>query len=544
MTLLELPQELLLAIASFLEAERDINSLSRTNTQLHALLNPYLYRQNARTSNSSALLWAAVHGRENTARFSLQCGANIAAFDPRGFTPLMIACQLGHVGVVELLAAQDDVNLNGSISDWFPPDPNVPQHRRPHQYMSPLLFAVESNRVDVVKFLLDHPGVNLHFADCKGWSAVHHATKDGCEAVLNLLLGDDRTRALVDGSLVTFAHDMKRYSAVSVMLGTDGLELDLYPEEADALLNGSLDMGFPHIVKSLLMLASPLTESRCLYEWKSPLASAVVHGDKGAVVSLLPDPTVDASYGDIALGLPPLSLAVCMENAEIVHLLLAADRVDPNIQDDAGRSPLWIAASLGYARIAQLLLEKDGIDVNLKTKGNETPLTIASERGDATLIRLLLAHDNIELDTECDKGWSTLGAAVTHGHHEVAELLLKTEGVDPNRRRGGPPLWTAVRNDDLAMVDLLLATDGVDPNAIGDILGTHALSQAVSQGNADIVHRFLRRDDVDINCIDQLGQTPLDSTEEEGMVEVLRAKGAMRGEELRARQRGSDRRLF
>ncbi|EHA21860.1 hypothetical protein ASPNIDRAFT_183513, partial [Aspergillus niger ATCC 1015] len=74
MPLINLPGEILLGIASFLSSENDIDSLAKTSTRLHHLLNSVLYRHNVTHSNSSALLWAATKGQDTTARLCIQQG--------------------------------------------------------------------------------------------------------------------------------------------------------------------------------------------------------------------------------------------------------------------------------------------------------------------------------------------------------------------------------------------------------------------------------------------------------------------------------------
>jgi ankyrin repeat protein len=88
MCLLRLPNELLLLLATFLEAERDINSLCQTNSQLHTLLNPCLYQHNSINHGSFALQWAAKHGNQATAQISIQEGARLSMTDRFGRTPL------------------------------------------------------------------------------------------------------------------------------------------------------------------------------------------------------------------------------------------------------------------------------------------------------------------------------------------------------------------------------------------------------------------------------------------------------------------------
>ena len=77
LTLLDLPSELLLSVARQVEDERDLNTLVRTCRYLYHTLNRELYRQNIRWSGSSALLWAAQHGRVTTIQMALAEGADI-----------------------------------------------------------------------------------------------------------------------------------------------------------------------------------------------------------------------------------------------------------------------------------------------------------------------------------------------------------------------------------------------------------------------------------------------------------------------------------
>ena len=98
MPLLDIANELLLCLSENLVSERDINTFARTNHHLYYLLNAHLYVQNF---GSSALLWAAEHGREATAQRLLGEGANIQVTVK--INALFIAAKNGHVAVYKLL---------------------------------------------------------------------------------------------------------------------------------------------------------------------------------------------------------------------------------------------------------------------------------------------------------------------------------------------------------------------------------------------------------------------------------------------------------
>lgn len=72
---------MLLLIASHLETEIDINSLSQANRRLHNTLDSHLYKQNAKKSNGSALSYAALYGKPLTACKALDAGADISNID-------------------------------------------------------------------------------------------------------------------------------------------------------------------------------------------------------------------------------------------------------------------------------------------------------------------------------------------------------------------------------------------------------------------------------------------------------------------------------
>lgn len=78
--MLHLPNEILEAIASWLETQRDIYALVRTSRQLRDALNSTLYRRNVEDSGGSALTWAVDYRREETAIKAIRAG-------PRGAKP-------------------------------------------------------------------------------------------------------------------------------------------------------------------------------------------------------------------------------------------------------------------------------------------------------------------------------------------------------------------------------------------------------------------------------------------------------------------------
>ena len=146
MSLLILPNELLLQIAESLPSEKDINALVRTNRLFHTLLNPYLYRHNILHHASDALVRAAELGSASATAKLLAAGANVNVKDRSGHPLLVKAAGMGRVEVVKVLVEHPGIDLNA---------------RGAGAGFSALNAALKHGRVDVAEVLIGTEGVDL-----------------------------------------------------------------------------------------------------------------------------------------------------------------------------------------------------------------------------------------------------------------------------------------------------------------------------------------------------------------------------------------------
>ncbi|CAG8885646.1 unnamed protein product [Penicillium egyptiacum] len=175
---IHLPDELLLLIASFLEKEKDISSLSRTCRKCYPPLNSFLYHHNSLNLGSSALLWAGQRGMEGTARICIRNGAHVGVTDIHDYdrTPLFWAACNGYEAVVKLLLETGRVNGDSKDS----------------RDETPLLAAAKHGHEAVVKLLLETGHVDLQPKDDpNGWTPLYVAAWHGYEAVVKLLLATE-----------------------------------------------------------------------------------------------------------------------------------------------------------------------------------------------------------------------------------------------------------------------------------------------------------------------------------------------------------------
>lgn len=155
MSLLSLPNEVLLMIANQMESQGTLNALAQTSRFFYALLNRSLYANNVRKGGGWALSWAAKLGQLGTAKKLIAAGAEIEV------CPIL-----------------------------FP--------------LTPFLIAAQSGSLDVAQLLLER-GANLHHLDALNKSAVHLAAEQGHVAMVKMLL--KRGAKLVDQTSSRFSHN-------------------------------------------------------------------------------------------------------------------------------------------------------------------------------------------------------------------------------------------------------------------------------------------------------------------------------------------------
>ena len=118
----------------------------------------------------------------------------------------------------------------------------------------------------------------------------------------------------------------------------------------------------------------------------APLADAVQHGDKKAVLALLKaHADVNAPQGD---GATALHWAAYLDDAETTALLLGAG-ASAKAPNNYGITPLVLASKNGNVAIIDQLL-KAGADPNGTVDAGETPLMYAARSGKVDAVNALL----------------------------------------------------------------------------------------------------------------------------------------------------------
>ncbi|KAF4122149.1 hypothetical protein GMORB2_7742 [Geosmithia morbida] len=310
---MQLPSELICAIAANLDCECDIGAFTRVNRRLYDCLDSYLYRHNAerhrRSSEGyrgsrrhlrrrrpisfnsdedcSALVWAAAVGREQTARKAVVDACEVDA--ARAF---LTAARCDHVAVIELILDSHKVDVNARL----------------YHGSTVLAMAAAAGQTSVVGFMLTRDGIDV---DAPVNDRVHlcplsWAVRQGHEGIVRLLINS-------------------------------GAFVDTKDPNGDTPLCVATRMSHEAIV-SMLVRAGADVNTRC---------------------------------GD---GTPPLLIAARKGHDGLVRLLLASERIDIDVTDRSGATPLLVTAQQGHRTIGDMLLAS-GAQVDAGQVRGLTPLS-------------------------------------------------------------------------------------------------------------------------------------------------------------------------
>ncbi|KAJ6441432.1 ankyrin repeat-containing [Purpureocillium lavendulum] len=420
--LLTLPTELLLRVAAGVDHEHDLNSLTRVCRSTHHILSNYLYRRNARESGSSALLWASYCGQIETARKSLDAGADINALIPGDsalIPPLSLPAAQGHKDVVDLLIAVDGIDADTT----------------PGGSPSALTYAAANGHAAIVQSILDSRKANVDAHDRYGRTALMEATMNGSIGALQVLLSCAEIDLWQpDGSGNTvLQHAMAlRDPVVSRALVKYGkIDPDLRIHD-ETVLQMAVHYGDDILVAILLENPKARSNARANLLILLPLAA---RGSNMKIFELLLQSHSDAkaTIDDgaalldddrrAAIALAAEAAASC-GNVKAVHYM-----VESGITENADHILLLAAAEGGQLEVLQLLITL-GIDVNARDRNGVTVLAYAAHRGQSGIVQAVLNHTETDPNIEDKRGRTPLFMAAIAGHAEVVELLLDVDNIN------------------------------------------------------------------------------------------------------------------
>ena len=475
----------------------------------------------------TALHFAVTTGDYETTSLLLSTEASlINVQDNHGRTPLHYAClntRGNNEEVVKLLLAYNECDPN-VVDKYGNTVLQTALSRQNHRAVKLLLLSSKCN-----------PNTNIN-----GYTPLHLVCEKGDLELVSLILSDRKYR--------------------SDMQCSDG-KTPLHSVCSSKKVTFSMR---PKIIRKLLAhrpsLVSAIDNTGC-----TALHFTVTTGDYETTSLLL---STEASLINVQddQGHTPLHYA-CLNtrgnNEEVVKLLLAYNKCDPNVVDKDGNTVLQTALSRQNHRAVKLLLLSSKCNPNTNINGY-TPLHFACEEGDLELVSLILSDREYRSDMQCSDGKTPLHSvcsskkvtfsmrpkiirkllahrpslvsaidntgctalhfAVTTGDSETTSLLLSTEAslINVQDNHGRTPLHYAclnTRGNIEKFVKLLLAYNECDPNVVDKYRNT-PLQIVLSRQNHRAVKQFLLNSKCNPNK-NINGYTPLHLVCEKGDLELV-----------------------
>ena len=476
------------AIKKHLEAGVDVNSLNK--------------------QKQTALHFAASAGQLDAAAVLLEAKADVAVADKYQKTALHYSTRNGHNATTALLIEK------GSVVN-----------AKDGKNKTPLDYAIAKKRTEVIELLRAKGGKTTK--ELLAVEDIFVAAEVGdAESIKKLLAGGADVNAKNKGGYTALHLAAKRGQAAAAAA--------LLEAKADIGLDGKSGKTALHYV--------------AYYNGNLDLAKALL--DAGAAVN--------AKDGK---NKTPLDYALSKKRTELTELLRS--KGGKTTKELASAENIFAAAEVGDLAAIKKHLES-GADVNAVNKQGYTALHMATLRGQKDAAALLLEKGaNVNAER---KGKTTLDFAVKN--EEIAALLREKGGKTGKEIKAAGSIFSAAQSGLVDAVKTHLAA-GVDVNgknkggytalhlaakkghievakvlleAKADIVAASKSGKtplhyvAYYNGNLDLA-KLLLNAGAPVNVLDKRRKTPLDyavSLRNDALVELLLAKGARTGKELRA----------
>ena len=470
----------------------------RNNTICQLLINNRADVDKLNIFTETALFWASYVGNTKAVKTLLPLVSPdiIVIQSHSGYTPLHIASQEGHIGVVEqLLKAKAD--------------PNIPSINRE----TPIYVASYNGHSQIVQRFLQEQ-VDPNIADDVGITPLYIASQEGKLDIVEQLLQAkaDPNIPANNGETPLCAASYSGHLLIVQRLLQEQVDPNIADDEGITPLYIASQEGKLNIVEQLLQAkADPNIPAN---SGETPLFAASYNGHSQIVQRLLQEQVNPSIANDE--GITPLHIASLECKMDVVEQLLQA-KADPNIPNNNGRTPLYAASYNGHSQIVERLLQEQ-INPNIADNLGITPLYIASKEGKLDAVEHLLQAKS-DPNIPANNGKTPLYAASYNGHSQIVQRLLQ-EQVDPNiaDNDGITPLYIASLEGEMDIVEHLLQAKA-DPNIPANN-GKTPLYAASYNGHSQIVQRLLQ-EQVDPNIADNDGITPLYIASLEGEMDVV-----------------------
>ena len=337
---------------------------------------------------------------------------------PNGHTPLHIACKSGHLHVVKYLITDHKCNPHCTDNDGY----------------TPLHATSESGNIETVKYLITEQGCDPQVSDNIGNTPLHYASESGHLDIVQYLITEfncEPQKSNSRGSIPLHFACKGGQTAVARYL-IDERHCD--PNSTNKFGCTSLDVAC--LSSCLLLVKYLIAEHGCNphianTDGNTPLHNACLNGHLDITKYLISDCNCNPHCSD-KNGITPLHCACYNGHLEVAKYLITEHKCSPEHGDVDGCTPLHSAAINGHLAVMKHLIVHHNCNPQCIDDNGITPLHLACLNGHLHVAKYLILEQKCSHKTKCNKGGTPLHYACLKGHLSVMKYLIVELGCDPH----------------------------------------------------------------------------------------------------------------
>ncbi|KKO97557.1 hypothetical protein THAR02_10340 [Trichoderma harzianum] len=478
---------------------------------------------------------AAARGDYGMTQMLLAQGADPNIFNAMGQTPLIIATANAFDNLVSLMLDQKSIKLDlmchrsGELSTAFLTSIELGQEgcfrillersnrgERDSQNRAAMWLAASSGHTGIISELLKWSDVEIDCADMGCGNPLTEAVRGGHTHEALLLLPHSKCRSCSHCGVTPMHYAVRNrlHDLLERLLKHDASAVD-----SELYTN-------PHEGRHYVDDYDQYNIERV----RTPLTTAIYLRDEKAIQLLLP-------YANPNQGLNtwrPLHGVAEWGNTEIFELLLNQANIELDPTDEYGRTPFLVAAECGNYDIMKALIQKGDIQLDIRNEHGKTPFLLMAEHGNCGMMNMLTKLVDIQsfgagalhytvnhyinnhapnIHVDCYSLASILNMEVNKKDPVGYSLLHRACSLRPKisiKKNMGMQIFEAELMDISSshLVAELLKRPGIDVNLL-DEEGNTPLLLAVKNYQRDAVRLLLEREDTDVSIQNQDGNDAL-----------------------------------
>jgi len=177
-------------------------------------------------------------------------------------------------------------------------------------------------------------------------------------------------------------------------------------------------------------------------------------------------------------------------NQKVLEKFISNNEFDLNYLDKDKNSFLNLTLINNKSKSAQWLIQK-GIDVNLKNNNNQDAVNIAILKDNHIMLKYILENSNVNINYLDSEQRTLLQNAVIHGQDKIVNVLIQNgadvNNIDNNHRN---VVFDAIAYGDENIIDAILDLENIDLNLV-DNNGETILHKKEIQENTELCKKLI-----------------------------------------------------